>query len=155
MRYSNHFIQSFSGLATIRAFGWEQSEIEVNHELTDASQKPFYLFHMIQRWLTLVLDLSTAALTLVLVGLATKLRGSLSPSFVGVALVNVTGLSNTIKGCILIWTDLESSLGAVARVRDFENECASEIQPQEKKQPPAGWPLYGQIEYENVSAAYM
>lgn len=109
---------------------------------------------MLQRWLTLVLDLTTAGLTLILVGLTTKLRGSVNPSVVGVACVNLTGLSASIKSCVLVWTKLEASLGAVARVRDFEQDCPVENRRGENQQPPQSWPMDGGIEFNNVSAAY-
>ena len=155
MSLSNHFIQTFGGLATIRVFGWQQNELEISHELTDPSQQPFYLFNVLQRWLTLVLDLTTAGLTLILVGLTLKLRGSVNPSLVGVAFVNLTGLSASMKSCVLVWTRLEASLGAVARVRDFEQDCPVEKRPEEDQQPPEGWPMDGKIQFDNVSAAYM
>lgn len=59
---------------------------EVNYRLVDRSQKPFYLMFMIQRRLTLVLNLITMGLAVVVVGIAVGLRGSISPGFTGVAL---------------------------------------------------------------------
>ena len=108
---------------------------------------------MLQRWLTLVLGLTTAGLTLMLVGLATKLRGSVNPSLVGVAIVNLTGLSTSIKSAVLVWTKLEASLGAVARVRDFDQDCPVEHRPEENQQPPESWPIDGEIKFHGVSAA--
>jgi ATP-binding cassette subfamily C (CFTR/MRP) protein 1 len=55
---------------------------------------------MIQRWLTLVLDLVSMALALVITGLAVKLRDTVSPGFTGVALVNLIQFNLTLQGLI-------------------------------------------------------
>ena len=55
------------------------------NRLLDASQKPFYLLLCIQRWLELVLDLTVAVLTILLVGLAVALRHSVNAGLLGVA----------------------------------------------------------------------
>lgn len=72
------FIESLSGLATLRAFGWQQENHALNNELLDSSQKPVYLLYMIQNWLTLVMDFISMGLALVVVGLSLKLRDSVS-----------------------------------------------------------------------------
>lgn len=72
------FIESLSGLATLRAFGWQAANQALNNELLDDSQRPVYLLYMIQRWLTLVMDLMSMGLALLVVGLSLKLRGSVS-----------------------------------------------------------------------------
>lgn len=73
-----HFIESLSGLATLRAFGWQQANHDLNNELLDSSQKPIYLLYMIQRWLTLIMDFISLGLAMVVVGLSLKLKSSVS-----------------------------------------------------------------------------
>jgi ATP-binding cassette subfamily C (CFTR/MRP) protein 1 len=85
----SHFIESLSGLVTIRAFGWTDKFKELNLKLLDVSQKPYYLLFCIQRWLGLLLDLLVAALAVILMILVVKLRTGVSGSFVGLALLNV------------------------------------------------------------------
>jgi ATP-binding cassette subfamily C (CFTR/MRP) protein 1 len=72
------FIESLSGLATLRAFGWQAANEALNNELLDDNQRPVYLLYMIQRWLTLVMDFISMGLALVVVGLSLKLRDSAS-----------------------------------------------------------------------------
>jgi ABC-type multidrug transport system fused ATPase/permease subunit len=71
----SHFIESLSGLVTIRAFGWGTNFEEQNLALLDKSQKPYYLLFCIQRWLGLVLDLMVTALAIILMVLVVKLVG--------------------------------------------------------------------------------
>ncbi|TXC11619.1 hypothetical protein FocTR4_00006679 [Fusarium oxysporum f. sp. cubense] len=117
------FLETLSGLATIRAFGWNDAVIQANHTLVDRSQRPFYLLMIVQRWLVLVLDLTTVALALLLVGLA-------------------------------FWTSIETSIGAVARIKQFAEETGEENLPGETHQPPAQWPDKGAIQIHNLTASY-
>lgn len=94
------FIESLAGLATLRAFNWQQANIDLNLELLDISQKPFYLLKMIQQWLTLVLNLVAMGLALVVVGLAVRLRDAVSPGLAGVALVNLISFAGTLQELI-------------------------------------------------------
>ena len=83
----SHFLESLSGLVTIRAFGWTEAFEEQNVELLDKSQKPFYLLFCIQRWLALVLDLIVAALAVILMIMVVTLRDSLNPGLVAFGIV--------------------------------------------------------------------
>lgn len=87
-------METLSGLAHIRAFQWQSDNLAKANDLLDISQKPFYLLFMIQRWLTLVLDLTCAGLAFLVVTLAVQLRTS--PGFTGVALVNIISLATNI-----------------------------------------------------------
>ncbi|KAL6878945.1 P-loop containing nucleoside triphosphate hydrolase protein [Trichoderma novae-zelandiae] len=150
----SHFLESISGLATIRAFGWTHPYSRKNLALLDSAQKPSYLLNCIQRWLTLVLDLVVAALTVLLVVFAVVLRGKLNPSLLGVALVNMMNLGLNLKGIILAWSQLETSLGAVTRIKRFEETTPSELLPEENYTPPEEWPCQGSIDFVNLSVQY-
>lgn len=99
---SSQFLESLSGLATLRAFGWQQENQMLNDELLDASQRPFYLLYMIQRWLTLILDLISASLAVVVVTIAVEMRTSSSPGFTGVALVSIINFADSLKYLIIV-----------------------------------------------------
>ncbi|KAF5623502.1 multidrug resistance-associated 1 [Fusarium tjaetaba] len=148
------FLETLSGLATIRAFGWRDAVIQANHSLVDRSQRPFYLLMIVQRWLVLVLDLTTAALALLLVGLAVRLRGQVDVGLTGVSLVQLISLSETVNLLIQFWTSIETSIGAVARIKQFAEETGEENLPGETHQPPAQWPDKGAIEINNLTASY-
>ena len=148
------FEESLSGLATIRAFGWQSSLEAKNRTLLDRSQRPFYLLFAVQRWLTLVLDLIVAAVAVMLVVLVTQLRGTVSAGGVGLALLGVIQFSQNIKLLVTYWTMLETHIGSVARIRTFTETTASEDQPGEKRLPPPDWPAAGAIEIKNLTASY-
>jgi ATP-binding cassette subfamily C (CFTR/MRP) protein 1 len=54
----------------------------------------------------------------------------------------------------MFWTQLETSLGAVARIRQFEKETVAEDLENETHDPPFDWPSQGSIEIKNLSAKY-
>ena len=82
----SHFLETLEGLSTIRAFGWEKEFSETNIRLLDDSQKPYYLLLCIQRWLSLVLDLMSAAMAVLVVGLAITFRKWTEPGLLGVSM---------------------------------------------------------------------
>lgn len=84
-----HFIETLAGLATIRAFGWEEDFRRQNLAALEASQRPFFILKTIQRWLTLVLDLVISILAVIVAIVAVQLRISINPGLLGLALVNV------------------------------------------------------------------
>ncbi|KAJ3531278.1 hypothetical protein NM208_g8949 [Fusarium decemcellulare] len=149
----SHFLETLRGIITIKAFAWQLSAERHNAKLLDSSQRPFYLMYSIQRWLNLVLDLLVAGVATMIVALATQLKDS-SSGALGVALLNILTFSQDLTALIRTWTDLETSLGAVARVKSFESETPSEHTSPEMKHVPAQWASQGNIKFERVSASY-
>ena len=139
-------------MATIRAFGWTSADIARNNELLDTSQRPAYLLGMIQQWLMTTLQLIVAALAVFLVGLATQLRSN--TGLTGASLVTLLSFSEIISSLIRSYTALETSLGAVARLRTFSETVKPEDQPGEDIEPPVEWPQGGRIDIQDVSASY-
>ncbi|KAF5023770.1 hypothetical protein F66182_4163 [Fusarium sp. NRRL 66182] len=148
------FTESVTGLATLRAFGWRSALEKKHHELLDRSQRPFYLLYAVQRWLTLVLDMIVTVIAVLVVVLVTQLRGVLPAGLIGVALVNIIQFSQHLKLLLTFWTNLETHIGAISRIKSFTSNTASEHEPQEKEQPPSMWPSKGNIVFDNVSAGY-
>ncbi|KAF1848738.1 P-loop containing nucleoside triphosphate hydrolase protein [Cucurbitaria berberidis CBS 394.84] len=146
------FSEILEGLATIRAFGWQSFVEDKAKALLDRSQRPFYLLFAVQRWLTFVLDLVVAAVATILIILVVALRGKLSAGYVGVALLNVVLFSQSIKLLISFWTQLETHIGSVARIKNFTTDAVTEDQENEDHIPPPNWPSAGKIEFKNIEA---
>lgn len=148
------FTESVAGLATLRAFGWSTVLKQRFYALLDRSQRPFYLLYAVQRWLTLVLDMFVAGIAVLLIIIVTQLRGTLPPGLIGVALVNVILFSQNLKLLLMFWTNLETHIGAIARIKSFTTHTVSEHEPQEDQPPPSTWPSRGCITFDHVSAGY-
>ncbi|KXH60239.1 hypothetical protein CSAL01_11379 [Colletotrichum salicis] len=169
-----HFLETLSGLPTLRAQALTTPSITHAHALIDRSQRPFYILLLTQQWLTLVLDLTTTALALLVVGLAVRLRDTVSVALTGVSLVQLISFTETLKMLIQFWTSLETSIGAVARIKNFAEETPDEVEADALKrealmiqsaaggqmeQTPEttivqGWPSRGAIELHDVVASY-
>jgi ABC-type multidrug transport system fused ATPase/permease subunit len=148
------FNEMLEGLATIRAFGWQDFLVEKSKALLDRSQRPFYLLFAVQRWLTLVLDLVVAGVATLLIVLIVALRGKISPGYVGVALLNIILFSQSVKLLISFWAQLETHIGSVARIKTFTTDAISENLEGEDQIPPPNWPGEGKIEFKNITACY-
>ncbi|KAL6705718.1 hypothetical protein ACN47E_006507 [Coniothyrium glycines] len=150
----SQFSEILDGLATIRAFGWQEYVERKAKVLLDQSQRPFYLLFAVQRWLTLVLDLVVAGVATILIVLVVTLRGKLSSGYVGVALLNVVMFSQSIKLLISFWTQLETHIGSVARIKNFTTDAIAEDNENEDHIPPPNWPSAGKIEFKDVEACH-
>lgn len=148
------FSETIAGLMTIRAFGWENALEEKNRHLLDQSQRPFYLLYAVQRWLQLVLDLLVGALAIMLMSLITGLRGAISATYVGIALLNVILFGQHLKLVLQYWTMLETHIGAVSRIRNFTTNTDPEDTAEETGSLPPDWPAHGAIEFNSVRAGY-
>ena len=125
--------------------------------MLDAAQKPFYLLLCVQRWLSLVLDLIVAALTVLLVGAAIALRSRVDPGLLGIGLIMMIDLGEVLSKLIQNWTLLETSLGAIARIKEFAEDTPNEERGHSTartfEQPPE-WPSRGEIKFVDANISY-
>ncbi|KAI8713576.1 hypothetical protein NCS52_01302400 [Fusarium sp. LHS14.1] len=148
-----HFTEMIAGLSTLRSFGWSKAFLDEGYQLLSDSQSPFYMMFCIQRWLELVLDLFVAGMAVVLVSLALRIQGATTQGAIGLAMVNILGFNQTLTTVIDQWTQLETSLGAIARLKSFISSTPDENKPAEKDTP-TDWPAEGGIEIDNITATY-
>lgn len=148
------FLETLEGAATIRIFGWQQAFITKNAEKLNLSLRPDYMLTCIQCWLDLVLDLIVPGLAICIISLAIALKGTTTGGQIGLALNVVLKANRYILRLVGAWTRLETSLGAISRVRAFEKDVLPEEQPEYGQQPPKDWPAHGAVEFSNLSASY-
>ncbi|KAL2020583.1 hypothetical protein VTK56DRAFT_8171 [Thermocarpiscus australiensis] len=148
----SHFMDTIKGLATFRAFGWIQESIAQNNRLLNTSQRPAYLLAMIQRWLGFTLQLMVAVVAVAVVTLATQLRANMA--LAGASLVTLMTFGENLSNIIRYYTMLETSIGAVTRLKSFSEKVESENRVGENLVPPREWPLKGGIQLNGVSASY-
>lgn len=147
--------ESSDGLHHIRAFKWENEFLDRGLKVLDYSQKPFYYMFCIQRWLNLVLDLAVAAIAVILVSLGFTFA-STNQAAMGLSLLIIMRVGSDMSILIMVWASLETSLGAVARIRDFEDDTPREGSGNSDATTalPEKWPHHGAIELDNVTAEY-
>ncbi|KAL7785438.1 multidrug resistance-associated protein [Trichoderma afarasin] len=149
------FADLLKGLATIRAFVWEDASLKTFIKLVDASQKPAYFLAMIQHCLTFILQLVTAFVATMVVVLTTQIKLLTRAGLVGASLVTLMTFGQTVTILITTYTLLETSLGAVSRLRHFSTSVSSEdTRDAGSTTLPRLWPSQGEIKIENISASY-
>lgn len=149
-----HFTETLEGLSTIRAFGWKRQFTDTALEHLDLSQRPYYLLFCIQRWANLFLLLLIGITAAAVVALAISLVGTTSPGRLGMSLSSVVGFNTSLGWFLMFWTQLETSLGAIARLKGFEEGTSPEDKAAETFIPAADWPNRGNIDFKGVSASY-
>ncbi|KAI8249166.1 ABC transporter atnG [Colletotrichum sp. SAR 10_77] len=149
-----HFTEVLAGLPTLRAFSWRPAMLRESQTLLNASQRPYYLFFCVQRWLNVVLDLFVAGMALCLVAFALHFNNTTTKGAIGLAMVNIISFNRTLAEFIEMWTMLETSLGAITRLKYFIEHTPREDRECEKDKPPSSWPENGKIEIGSVTAAY-
>ncbi|KAF4768608.1 hypothetical protein HAV15_002643 [Penicillium sp. str.  len=151
-----HFIESLAGVTTIRAFSWTHAATSRIISMLDTAQRPYYLLLCIQRWLSLVLNLIVAAITVLLVGISFGLRTRVDSGLLGIALVMMMDLGLVLSELIQNWTLLETSLGAIARIKEFSEETPNEdsnttVQTHNEL---SEWPTQGEIAFEGARISW-
>jgi ATP-binding cassette subfamily C (CFTR/MRP) protein 1 len=100
--------------------------------------------------MTLLIAVSVAAL-------AVGLRHSTSAGYLGIALSQLVGLSQSLINLLLAWTRVENGIVAVERVmeiRDLEPEEKAGTDGSSKQRPEGEWPQRGAITFKDVSLRY-
>ncbi|PYI36243.1 ABC transporter [Aspergillus indologenus CBS 114.80] len=150
-----HFLELVSGAATIRAFTWQQRFDAACTALLNTSQRPVYLLYCVQQCLGFVLDILVTILAVILVATVVFLRERFDPGEVGVALVIVMTFNQTLMLLVKYWTQMETSIGAVSRVKAY----AATTEPEERHPEllpalPVQWPHAGAIQLRDVVASH-
>ncbi|KAH7030673.1 ABC transporter [Microdochium trichocladiopsis] len=156
---ASQLLRTLDGLETIRAYRWEDKYEVKNMAFLNDSQRPYYMLMCLQRWLVFSVNLVVAMIALVLIVVVTTLREQIGAGYMGVALSNVLAFSSTIEAAVISWTMLEVCLGAVSRVRLFQDETESEEATANesvvlKKPDDEHWPREGKVVIRDLTAAY-
>lgn len=147
-----HFLDTIKGITTLRAFGFVSDDVKKNARLIEASQRPAYLLLMIQEWLNLVLNIVVMFMAVMLTTLAVQLHSK--SGFAGASLYSLLTLGENLSGIVIYWTKLETSLGAIARLKTFSETTTPEDTDEEDIVPSHEWPQQGVVALKGVSASY-
>ncbi|OJJ72157.1 hypothetical protein ASPBRDRAFT_196270 [Aspergillus brasiliensis CBS 101740] len=152
-RLYTSFLDTTSGVPTIRAFGWQVKFATENIQALDMSQKPYYLLLCLQSWLRVVLDCIMAVIAIGLITLTVAYRNSTGAD-IGLALNLMIGANTTLLKLVQNWTSLETSLGAISRLKSVQECVPSEDEARGAIEPGPGWPSAGDLHVEDVTVSY-
>lgn len=148
------FTETSAGLEHIRCFGWQEKFIARNAKLLRSSQKPLYHMFALQRWLGLVMDMLALGLALTVVSLVIKLRRIATPAGFGLTFLNIITIGAAMTSLVKRWTEMETSLGAIERLRSFIKKTPVEKDKTAFAPVPESWPQRGHIVMDDVSVKY-
>ncbi|KAK9417306.1 putative ABC transporter,multidrug resistance associated protein [Seiridium unicorne] len=151
--YTN-FMETLQGIATVRAFQWQEHFRGLNRGFLAEAQKPYYLMFSIQRWLNFMLDLVVAITMVLTMSVAMELRSGFTGGTLGLALTSISTISTTLSYVIQSWTMMETSVGALMRLKGFLHDTPVESLPQEVKVPSQEWPTKGQLSFKDLTVTY-
>lgn len=142
------------GVEHIRAFNWCEQYTERSHLVIDASQRPHYFMTCIQRWLGLVVDGNNLFVAVILMLFAIYWGATTSKSGIGLAFIGLINLTSNVDGMMSMWVGLETSLGAIARLKNYVRDTPQQLDHPDPVDVPENWPERGDIVFDNVSAHY-
>ncbi|KAF2218105.1 hypothetical protein CERZMDRAFT_119613 [Cercospora zeae-maydis SCOH1-5] len=142
------------GLVTIRAHKLQQAKHKSFLDKLEHSQRPFYLMYMIQVWLQLALNFVVAGLCTAVIGLSVGMRNSTSASGVGLSMLNLVTLGQSLENLIEPWTQMETSLAAIARIKSFEMGTPQERRNANMLDVPVDWPSKGSLDVQGLWVTY-
>lgn len=152
----SRFLECISGLSTIQAFHWEEHYERNQWIFLDTSQRAFYLFQCLQRWLTVTIDLLVALFAIVLAVVLVQMRSSIGGGYIAVGLVNIMSFNGQLKMVVMHWTSMEIALGAIARIRGFASVTTDENENEhlDAVEAPPAWPSQGAVRIRNLNVTY-
>lgn len=107
---------------------------------------------MIQQWLGFVLGVVVMVMAAVLTTLAIRLHSN--SGFAGASLVTLMTFGENLSSIVISYTRLETSIGAIARLKTFNETVKPENRDEEDIVPPEEWPQSGVVDLHGVSASY-
>ncbi|EPY85139.1 multidrug resistance-associated protein 6 [Camelus ferus] len=156
-RYSfvcSHVAETFQGGAVVRAFQAQGPFVAQNDAHVDESQRVCFPRLVADRWLAANLELLGNGLVFAAALCAVLSKAHLSAGLVGFSVSAALQVTQTLQWAVRSWTDLESSIVSVERMKDYAQtpKEAPWRLPACAARPP--WPCGGQIEFRNFGLRY-
>ena len=100
-----------------------------------------------------MLDMIVTIIAAVLLTVVTVWKHKFTAGDVGVSLVSIMTFNSVLMRMIKTWTMMESSIGAVARVKRYVAETESEEKSDREMRVTKDWPSQGNVELKDLKAA--
>lgn len=108
----------------------------------------------VQQWLKIVFDLLVATIAIAMVFFAVRSDAVVDGAKIGIALNIVLVTNSTLLSLIESWTTFEISLGAVARLKAFNDDTVREVSPALPSSPGQYWPSRGELVIDKMQVSY-
>ncbi|XP_025711396.1 ATP-binding cassette sub-family C member 6 isoform X2 [Callorhinus ursinus] len=153
-RVCSHVAETFQGKAVVRAFQAQGPFVAQNDTNVDESQRVSFPRLVAERWLAANIELLGNVLVLAASMCAVLRKAHLSAGLVGFSVSTALQMTQTLQWAVRSWTDLESSIMSVERMKDYDQtpkEAPWKLPTCAARSP---WPHGGQIEFRNFGLRY-
>ncbi|KAJ3494643.1 hypothetical protein NLG97_g3947 [Lecanicillium saksenae] len=147
------FEETADGIMYMRAFRWLKADTRITRGLLNISQRAFYYLFYFQQWLVVVLGLLTSVIAVSFVSYVVFFPETTTEAAIGLSLLTLSQFSWTLERLFEVSTLLETSTGALERLRTFLQRTPQEPEREVTEAPP-NWPSAGNIEILGVTANY-
>lgn len=149
-----HFSESLTGVATIRAYGVESRFMKQNLAAIDNNNRPFFYMWVANRWLALRID-TVGCCVMLFAGVFVLLSiGKIDAGLAGLSLSFAISFSEDALWIVRLYANVEMNMNSVERLQEFlsvDQEPPAEV-PETK--PRESWPENGVIDFDDVSLRY-
>lgn len=149
-----HFSESLSGVATIRAYGVEGRFMKQNLAAIDNNNRPFFYLWVANRWLSFRVD-AVGCMVMLFAGIFVLLSvGRIDAGLAGLSLSYAISFSESALWIVRLYANVEMNMNSVERLQEYlevEQEPPYEIKETE---PEPNWPDRGVISVNDVSLRY-
>ncbi|KAF0711400.1 hypothetical protein As57867_005279, partial [Aphanomyces stellatus] len=147
------FAETLDGIQTIRAFNMERHFTWLNRHAVDHNAKFQFALVGAGRWLSIRMDALVMVLGAAIVTLLVALKGTISPTVSGLALLYSLALLTTVQWFVRLYDMTESAMTSTERLLHFKT-IPQEAPDETTEDPPTNWPTHGAIEFKQVKLRY-
>jgi ABC-type multidrug transport system fused ATPase/permease subunit len=116
--------------------------------------KPFYLLLCLQCWLKVILDCIITGFAVILIAFTVSYRNTTAGADLGLALNLIIIANTTLLRLIQSWISLETSLGAVSRLKSIQDCVPTKDSARHTLDPGLQWPYFGNLQVKDISVGY-
>ncbi|KAG0245839.1 hypothetical protein BGX31_005941 [Mortierella sp. GBA43] len=150
-----YFSECLTGLGTLKAFNLVPHSIIKNEYYIDLGNRPYYLYQVGARWLSLRVNILGALMTFSTVVLITATRKSINPASAGLVLSYLARISGDLNWVVQRFSTLENNMNSAERLVHYVENLEQERPPERPENtPPTSWPSEGKISFSHVSMRY-
>ncbi|KAK9458848.1 uncharacterized protein V1516DRAFT_629966 [Lipomyces oligophaga] len=149
-----HFAESLTGLATIRAYGCERRFIYDSMSKVDMNSRPYGALLACNRWMALRIEICGG-----LVGTFTSIflllgRRKVDAGLAGLCLTFAMTFTDNMLWLVMLSAINEMNMNAVERVNEYLEQNYEEAPAETEYHAPDGWPQEGRIEVDHLTVRY-
>lgn len=113
------FTEALNGLGTIRAYRAETRFVRESEKRLDSENRSYFLTIVVQRWLTVRMDLLSNLLVLGIGLVAVGLRDSTNPAKIGIVLTYTLSVTQVMGQTITMLAQVEQNMNTCVPITRF------------------------------------